>query len=59
MDWQAIDGDNSLQGVFLADPGIKATIKGTLGVDDIWKTRCKAIKSALKKHMFVFLVQMV
>lgn len=38
MDWQAIDGDNSLQGVFLADPGIKATIERTLGVDDIWKT---------------------
>lgn len=22
MDWEAVDGDHSLQGVFLADPGI-------------------------------------
>lgn len=64
MDWQAIDGDNSLQGVFLADTGIKATIKRTLGVDDIWKTpgdkyiKIQNNKICLKKNIFVFLVQM-
>lgn len=35
MDWEAIDGDNSFQGVFLADSSIKASIKGTLGVTNI------------------------
>lgn len=34
MDWEAIDGDNSLQGVFLADTSIQASIKWTLGVNN-------------------------
>lgn len=39
MDWITIDSDNSLQGVFLTDPGIKASIKWTLSVNDLWKKK--------------------
>lgn len=35
MDWDTFDGNNSLQGVFLTDSGIKASIKRTLGVSEL------------------------
>lgn len=35
VDWDTFDGNNSLQGVFLPDPGIKASIKRTLCVSKL------------------------
>ena len=37
VDWKAVDGDHSLQGVFLADPSIQASVEWALGVNNIWK----------------------
>lgn len=36
-DWEAIDCDNSLQGVFFPDLGIKTSIKWALGMNNICK----------------------
>lgn len=35
VDREAINGDNSLQRVLFSDPGIKASIQWTLGVNNI------------------------